>query len=189
MTDVRMTLFDKVRLAREGSAVERCHTREHRQRYSVGHHSLDLVTLITLCWKADHSGELPRAQLLVAAAFHDVPERVTGDVPQPVKELLGERMVLADATVLDAMGVTTILTDEERPYLSGGDKLELYLWCWEQRRGGDPSYMDWVGDYDSWFDDHRSEVPASYLDLLRSVRFEVGLPRLPWPFLKSVGGL
>lgn len=36
-------LINRVRLAREGSAVERCHAHPHLMRYSVGHHSNWLV--------------------------------------------------------------------------------------------------------------------------------------------------
>lgn len=147
-------LFNRVRLAREGAAVERTHAHPHLMRYSVGHHSLDMVTLITLAWQAEH-GRLPRAELLVAAAFHDVPERITGDLPSPVKTKLGAELDAMDDQVLTWLGVGSTrlqLTDAERAYLVGADRLELVLWCLEEAQRGNEAFLDWVEGYHQlWF--------------------------------------
>lgn len=139
-------LFDRVRLAREGAAVERCHAHPHLMRYSVGHHSLDMVTMITLAWLYEH-GVYPRAELLIAAAFHDVPERVVGDVPQPVKHLLGTRVLEAEGLLLRWLGVDVFLTTEEQRWLHEADRLELWLWCREEQQRGNQYFAAWEVEY------------------------------------------
>lgn len=197
---VSMTLYDKIRLAREGAAVERCHTAPHRLRYSVGHHSLDLVNLITLAWQEDHAGALPRAELLVAAAFHDIPERIVGDVPSPIKDLLDGKMEAAEACTLSSLGVFITLTEEENKYLHQGDRLECWLWAVEQVRAGDMNFNAWVAYYsEKWAAsshpiygveqeaNNNALVPA-YYRLWSSVRTN-GLPHLASHTLLMIAGL
>lgn len=179
-------LFDKVRLAREGAAVERCHTAPHLQRYSVGHHSLDLVTLITLAWMEDHERAYPSSMLLVAAAFHDIPERITGDLPQPVKEHIGG-IEGAERATLGWLNVNSVLLPEEQDYLHHGDKLELYLWCWEEAQRGNDGFRGWVSGYQAYW--HDNPPPPAYRNILAAVHEKDGLPILQWDQLKEIAGL
>lgn len=178
------TLFERIKLAREGTAVERCHAHPHLLSYTVGHHSLDLVVLITLSWMHDHDDQLPRPELLIAAAFHDVPERVTGDVPQPVKHLLGPAMQAIDQRVLCYLGVDVGLTEEEEHYLHAGDKLELWLWCWEEERRGNIAFRDWVRDYDKHFKDH--PPPPSYNLIMKNVRSNGAMHRVSSQLIREM---
>jgi 5'-deoxynucleotidase YfbR-like HD superfamily hydrolase len=155
-------LYDRLCLARDGSAVERSHVRPHLQRYSVGHHSLDMVTLLTLCWQYDHQDELPRAELLIAAAFHDVPEGVTGDIASHVKHHFNG-LHDAEYHVLNWLGVNVVLTGEEDQYLRNADKLELWLWCWEEASRGNENFVDWADSYTVWF---RSNPPPPSMALV-----------------------
>lgn len=180
-------LFDRVRLAREGAAVERCHVHPHVGRYSVGHHSLDMVTLITIAWQAAHEGVFPSAALLVSAAFHDVPERITGDVPSPVKDLLGGALDGVDAKVLDWLGVSCALTSEEELWLRACDQVELYLWSLEQLfHHGNTSFAIWVGDYDEYF---RGNPPPWPLQEIMSFAKNTQMRRLPQSQLKEIAEL
>lgn len=180
-------IFDRVRLAREGAAVERCHTHPHPMRYSVGHHTCDLCTLIVLTWQAHHLGDPPSAALLVAALFHDIPEQVTGDVPQPIKHLLGEAVETVDSRVLDWLGVEqTGLTDEEAEWLRVADRVELYLWCCEQmHQNGSYVFRSWLTDYDDYF--VANPPPLVFKRLMYDARG--GMHRLLFSQLKEVGGL
>jgi 5'-deoxynucleotidase YfbR-like HD superfamily hydrolase len=127
----------RVALAREGAAVERAHVIPHLQRYSVGHHSLNLITLLTLCWMDDHDGELPPARLLVAAAAHDLPERRTGDIPGQVKALLPDGMFeRLEGEVLMPLCFLLGLTDYEENWLHCADKLEFWLWTFDEANLG-----------------------------------------------------
>ena len=177
-------LIDRVRLARQGSAVERCHTTPHTQRYSVGHHSLDLITLITLTWQADHNGALPRAELLVAAAFHDVPEVVVGDIPSPAKRLIpGTSLQDAEDVVLAHLGVDVGLTPEEDTWLHLCDKLELTLWCEEESRlRGNKAFDTWG----RWLLGEK-EVPSSIGRRYRDRGFVA--QQLTWAELKEAAAL
>lgn len=181
-----MHLYDKLRLAREGAAVERCHTAPHLLRYSVGHHSLDLVNLITLAWMEDHEDNWPRAQLLIAAAWHDIPERIIGDVPQPVKMLLDGKLDAVEEMVFKSVGVDVNLSSEESRYLHEGDRVELWLWCHEEMSRGNENFLGWITGYDEHFE--KSPPVPAYQRIMEEVRIR-GLPRLEFELLKEVAGL
>jgi 5'-deoxynucleotidase YfbR-like HD superfamily hydrolase len=180
-------LFERVRLAREGADVERCHTYPHSQRYSVGHHSLGIVTLLTLCWQKDHAGELPRSNLLIAAAFHDIPERIVGDVPQPIKVLLAGKLDEAEDRVLTWLGVNVELTEEEQWWLKSADKVELYLWSLEEAwERGFPYFVQWAKDYDGFFD--KNPAPLALFEVMVWAKTNYG-KRIDFTRLKEIAGL
>lgn len=182
-----MNLWDRIRFAREGSAVERCHVHPHARSYTVGHHSLDLVTLLILTWQAAHSGDLPRAQLITAAAFHDVPERVTGDVPQPIKVLLGNVLDAAEERLLVALGVYVELDEYEAKWLKICDRVELYLWSIEEaHQRGYKYFLEWVTDYDNYFEINPPPFPFDkIMNQARAYRGE----RMSFNKLKEIAGL
>jgi len=170
-------LFDRVRLAREGAAVERAHQHPHLQRYSVGHHSLDVVTLVVLCWKHDHGGELPRAELLVAAAFHDVAERVTGDLPSPIKDRCRDALGEIEKEVDRYLGVDVGLREDEQWYLKSCDKLELYLWAHEEASRGNCRFLGWCRVYEqNW---QYEPPPESVKRIVEAVDHAGHIPVLP----------
>jgi 5'-deoxynucleotidase YfbR-like HD superfamily hydrolase len=184
-------LLNRIKLAREGAAVERCHVHPHAQRYSVGHHSLDMVTLIILCWQESHAGELPSSELITAAAFHDIPERVVGDVPQPVKVLMDGALDDAEDNILNWLGVGTqafdLLTDEETAWLAACDRIELYLWCLEEASmRGQAYFWQWVKDYDAFFE--ANPPPEPLARVMREAKTHAG-ERLAFPLLKDIAGL
>lgn len=174
-------LIERIQLAREGSAVERCHVFPHLQRYSVGHHSLDLVTLIAICWAEDHDGDLPSAGLMWRAAVHDLPERITGDQPSPVKETLGNQLIPMEkrAEAFLSNGETPGLADEEEVYLEEGDRLELWLWCHEEAtRGNGARFQPWIVHYWDYWQEHLL-LPPSYRKIIHHVKYH-GLGFLPY---------
>jgi 5'-deoxynucleotidase YfbR-like HD superfamily hydrolase len=178
-------LFDRVRLAREGADVERCHTAPHAERYSVGHHSAGVAQLLVLCWQAAHDGEMPKAGVIAAALFHDTAERITGDVPQPVKHLLDPEIDMVDCRVEEWLGVAPHLTYEEAAYLHAADRVELYLWCVEQRRKGDSSFDSWTEAYDAQFKER--PLPWPFMEVMKMAS-ETTMRRLDWARLKEIAG-
>lgn len=166
MTDP--TLFQRVRLAREGAAVERCHAHPHLMRYSVGHHTCDLLTLLTLCWQSDHNGQLPSAGLLVVASFHDVVERITGDLPSVTKHHTPWADVVEDRA-LTRLGVGVEITDEERDYLNAADSMEVWFWAREELARGNRAFVGWVDYYDNRWggDDPAHWLPHAMNELWR----------------------
>jgi 5'-deoxynucleotidase YfbR-like HD superfamily hydrolase len=181
------SLLDRVRVTREGAAVERCHQLPHALRYSVGHHTLDLMSLLTLSWKLAHDGELPRAELLVAAMYHDTPgERVIGDISSPVKRAIHcEELDEIEVEAQRRIGIEVELTDEENEYLIGADRVEL--WTREQvELLGNKAAESFSQGVDVSMD--AQPPPWPMLDLVEEVRAQ-GIGRLPGNILKEWGGL
>ena len=137
-------LISQLRLMRDASAIERAHIKPHLMRYSNGQHTHDLISVLTLCWRADHYGQMPRAELLLKAHVHDMPELVTGDMPSPTKEALGEVLNTIDRNVERWLGMDFNLTAEEAWYLHAADKFELWLWCWDEHERGNKAFHDWI---------------------------------------------
>lgn len=137
-------LLPRLRFMRDASAIERAHIKPHLLRYSNGQHTHDLMSVLVLCWQEDHGGQLPRAALLLAAHVHDMGELVTGDVPSPTKDAIGERLRDIDVSVERWLGLHSKLTDEEQRYLHAADKFELWLWCWDEHERGNCIFKDWL---------------------------------------------
>ena len=178
-------LIDRVKLSREAAAIERCHQLPHLMRYSVGHHSHDVVSLIIHSWKAAHDGELPRAELIAAAHFHDHPERVWGDVPSPVKDIMAGALDMSEAATLRRLGVDVTLTDEERAYLDGCDRVELYLWAVEEVDRGNKAAQTFV---DARWESFKKRPLPEVLDRLVVEVNQYGLGRLPGDLTLEWGG-
>lgn len=180
----RGSLLDRVKLSREASAIERCHQLPHLMRYSVGHHSHDVVSLVILSWKAAHEGELPRPELIAAAHFHDHPERVWGDVPSPVKDLMGGALDMSEAAVLSKLGIDVSLTEEELEYLDGSDRVELYLWAVEEVLRGNQAAQTFV---DARWESFKKRPLPQVLDQLVVAVNQYGLGRLPGDLTREWG--
>lgn len=182
-------LYTRVQLAREGGDVERCHVHPHLMRYSVGHHTYGVVVLLALCWKATY-GEWPRPELLMAALFHDTDERIFGDLPQPVKLLLGERLKAGEQNVLSFLGLLDRnhlgLSDEEQWWLDSCDRGELYMWSIEEAARGNRYFLAWCDDYDSFFAE--SPPPKAVAYVLEQAKIGHG-QRLSFRRLKVIAGL
>lgn len=137
-------IMSRLRLMRDASAIERAHIKPHLLRYSNGQHTHDLMSLLVLCWQADHGGQTPRAELLLAAHVHDMGELVTGDVPSPTKDALGSNLHNIDSNVERWLDLKFDLTVEEARYLHAADKFELWLWCWDEHERGNRTFSDWI---------------------------------------------
>jgi 5'-deoxynucleotidase YfbR-like HD superfamily hydrolase len=177
---------DRIKLSREAAAIERCHQLPHLMRYSIGLHSHDVVTLVIQSWKCAHNGFLPRAELITAAHFHDHPERVWGDVPSPVKDLMAGGLDMSEVEVLRRLGVDVELTDEELQYLDGADRVELYLWATEEVDRGNRAAQTFVDARLLSFE--KRPLPKVLQDLVDEVR-QNGLGRLPGDLTREWGGI
>jgi 5'-deoxynucleotidase YfbR-like HD superfamily hydrolase len=181
------TLFERIRYHRMAAAIERCHLKPHLMRYSVGHHTHDVVTLLIQCWREAHNGALPRAELLVAAHIHDHPELIVGDIPSPVKDLLEGKLDHVEHNVERWLGLHPELTGEEHLYLASADRFELWLWCYEEMARGNQDVRDWADAYHAaWVD---SPLPWPFMDLIDEVLAAGGVPHVPRSLLNEAGGL
>jgi len=184
---VSASLFERIRFQRMAATIERCHCKPHLMRYSVGHHTHDVVTLLIQCWRESHDGELPRAELLVAAHVHDHPELVVGDIPSPVKDLLGGKLDAVETNVELWLGCHSILTEEEALYLVAADRFELWLWCYEEMSRGNQDVRDWAEAYlIAW---QTKPLPWPFMDLIDEVAAAGGVPHVTRNILNEAGGL
>jgi 5'-deoxynucleotidase YfbR-like HD superfamily hydrolase len=179
-------LFDKIRFQRMASAIERCHMKPHLMRYSIGHHTHDLVTLLIQCWKEAHDGALPRVELLVAGHVHDHPEIITGDVASPIKDLLGEKLAAVDRKAEQWLGCAMDLTEEEALYLHAADRFEFWLWAQEEIARGNVEVHDWSDSYETAW--REKPLPWPFMDLMEEVLAK-GMPHLNREQLFKAGGL
>lgn len=181
------SLFDRICFHRMAAAIERCHCKTHLIRYSVGHHTHDVVTLLIQCWKHAHEGALPRAELLVAAHVHDHPELVVGDIPSPIKDLLGGKLDDVEESVERWLGCHPELTEEEAQYLAAADRFELWLWCYEEMSRGNRDVGDWAESYyQAW---QAKPLPYPFMELIDEVRAVGGVPHVSRDILNTAGGL
>ncbi len=126
------TIIEKVKFTREAAAVSRCHTVPTIGDYPVGGHSFNMLTMLRILWP-----DAPIA-LVWAILEHDIPERLTGDIPAPTKWfkiVSKDELTIAEMEINTAIfGEDTVqkLSDEELRWLSGLDILELYMFCRDQ---------------------------------------------------------
>lgn len=113
--------------------VKRYHS-EDIPAQSVGEHCYGVASLIGCIV------EEPRAELLLAALWHDAAEKLTGDVPYPSKHALLGQVSIALANLEDRIDalfdLRQPLTNDEKIVLKVCDHLELMLYCLHQIRAG-----------------------------------------------------
>ena len=125
-------LVNKVKFTREAAAVRRCHTLPIIGTYEVGGHSYNMLSMLRLL----HPD--PPIRLVWAIQEHDIPERLTGDIPAPTKwfKIVDKaHLTQAEISINDSVfgWVAELkLTDEDLKWLKGLDILELYLFCKDQ---------------------------------------------------------
>ena len=127
-----MITYEQLQMLRATGHVQRCHTTPHHGSYSLAEHCWHVMHLIMSL----HPN--PSLALLKAAAYHDSPEMITGDIPAPAKAdwpNLNQAVKEAEASVLDLIGIPELFHDlgvEDFLWLQLLDRLELYLWCLDQ---------------------------------------------------------
>lgn len=138
----------RVSVMREASRVEREHTMPHHGSYTNGQHSYDMATLLIMFHPE------PSMDLMKAVLLHNVPDRYTGDVPEPAQQSDGEfgkRMAIMAVRIKQSLGISFDLTDQDRVWLRALDKTEQFLWAKEQIMMGNHNAQARVGQLASWF--------------------------------------
>lgn len=180
-------LISQLRLMRDASAIERAHIKPHLLRYSNGQHTHDLMSVLVLCWREDHNGDLPRVELLLAAHVHDMGEIVTGDVPSPTKDSIGSKLIAVDKNVERWLDLDFDLTAEEAQYLHVADKFELWLWCWDEHERGNRAFDDWIATTEiGWV---KNPLPRSFERLRQKINSIRCVGHLTNKELRAAGGL
>lgn len=171
-----MNLTDRIRAVREAAAVQRCHTVPHLSSYSNGAHTYGVCVLLRLLWPDE-------PHLVDFALFHDTPERWTGDVPSQV---IGNHSRLRDALMTEDFRIAQELTLPSEHNLDNAsyiklkacDRLELWLWTWDEEALGNKHVLNMRASLDATFADPGSQTPSRVLDLISKFRHE-GWRRLP----------
>lgn len=126
------TDIQKIKLMREAASVRRCHTAFVIGEYNIGYHTFNMLAMLRYLYPDC------RQELIWAIIEHDIPERLTGDIPAPAKwHGLLDNSNYADFEArftvwLFGDDYSAALTDNEKGWLKGLDLLELYLWCLDQ---------------------------------------------------------
>jgi 5'-deoxynucleotidase YfbR-like HD superfamily hydrolase len=180
-----MTL-ERLKFDRQAARVRRCHTKPYIEPYSIGSHTHNVVSLLALAWR-DQFGELPRAELLLAAQAHDKAELVTGDIPSPVKDLLGEACQEVDTKVERFLFGHLDLTDTETEYLMAADRFELWLWCWDEIRLGNEGVRDWAEGYSNKW--REEPLPSPFNQWFIELQATGGLGQYTAEEVMIIGGL
>ncbi len=181
-----MTPLERLKYDRQAARVRRCHTKPYIEPYSIGSHTHNVVTLVALAWH-DQYGELPRAELLLAAQAHDKGELVTGDFPSPIKDLLDGRLDEVDARIERELFGRLDLTDTETEFLMAADRFELWLWCWDELELGNNGVQDWRQGYEMYWVDH--PLPAPFSIWLKEIKESRGLGQFTAKQVMQIGGL
>lgn len=124
--------LDNLVQARSGGRVERCHAIPHVASYNNASHSWGVALLMWYLWPED----FPR--LAIHCLVHDVPESWVGDIPATtLRYVPGIRSILSDieGRLNRNIGLPgeDELSEEDHQKLKACDRLELYMWCREQR--------------------------------------------------------
>ena len=126
------TVTRKIKFMREAASIRRCHTVPILGDYNVGYHSFNMLAMLRLLWP-----ETP-IRLVWAIVEHDLPERLTGDIPSPVKWfkiVSKDHLAQAEHDILmDVLGsdTLTLLNKDEAKWLAALDIFELALFCRDQ---------------------------------------------------------
>lgn len=168
----------RIWLLREASNVRRCHNTPHHGVYTDGKHTYDMLTLLLELFP-DSSFSLVKAVI-----YHDVGERLVGDLPQSVKwwspDIATHHRAAEDA-VLEALGYKKFidrLTGEEKKHLLLCDRLELMLWCLEQMAFGNMHIINIARVLEGWFVAQKDTLPRIVLEILRDIE-QYGWSRQP----------
>lgn len=142
-----MDLFSRLWSYRYFGHVNRFHCeRMIGEKPTVYHHSASVgIILIAIL------GDKLSVNLLKAALLHDLEERITGDIPAPVKWEAKGLIGALEERVRDHFQIPEPgLTDEEVKYLKAADFLDAVLNCLEQRLLGNRFIDDCFDNYERY---------------------------------------
>ncbi len=155
---------------REAGAVRRLHCYYVIGEYNVGIHTFNMLGLTRLLWPDC------RAELLWAILEHDLPERVTGDIPATTKwrgYIHDVDMAAWENRILQEFGMDephgNKLSPQEKKFLKGVDLIELWMFCREQVQMGNKTLSAVCETVAKYFNDNWSQthpvIQKAWLDL------------------------
>lgn len=136
MTYKQKTLPQRVKFAREAGAVRRLHVHRVIGGYDIAQHTFNALCLLRLL------NEEADRELFWALLVHDLPERLTGDIPAPVKWVGGwfnrDQYEEIEKSILQGIGFGSDfkLSEKNQMWLKFIDACEFYMTCLDQEMLG-----------------------------------------------------
>lgn len=144
------------KFVREAGKIRRCHTQTTVGEYTVAEHTFNMLCMLKLLY--------PEAPIEVIHYIlgHDIPERLTGDIPATAKwfGIIDERLDTVEDAILKECGFYTKMEEEWYLVVKCIDLLELYLWCRDQDLLGNQCMRKMQNRIDLWFDKLGHRIPA-----------------------------
>lgn len=123
----------RIAFIRQGSEVERYHTKRMLQRNDVGHHSYHVAWLANIMMRAGEHNPAAHHRVVMAALAHDLAEHITGDMPGDFKREMGIRDEFSgyEDSYLTEVGLNynDQMTAEEERILKMADMMEGAFYC------------------------------------------------------------
>ncbi len=169
----------KVKLLREAAAVRRCHTATVIGEYNIGIHTFNMLVMLRFLWP-----DAPR-DLIWAVLEHDLPERLSGDIPSPAKAYgIVDRNLLGD---FEFQFLSWIfgrvshagLGEVENGWIKGLDLLELIMWTKDQVTMGNMNSMVMANKARAYMA-RDTTIPLPIRELL------IQLDRMDWIFQEDL---
>lgn len=147
--------------------VERAHVIPHVRPYTVAQHTYGVCCLCQLLWPS-------QPHLLEFALFHDLPERWTGDVPGQVLNMTPAlRKIFSemdqDISMRFQLPSEHKLSKHDRACLKAADRLELWLWTYEEEAMGNRLVLGCRAELDTLFD-NAADLPPEVRSIINHVR-------------------
>lgn len=172
-----LSLVEAIKFYREGADVQRCHTIRTIGEYSVGHHSFNILAMLRLL---KPNADVP-IEVIYAIIDHDIPERLTGDIPAPTKwsglvdrgalNLFEDLLISKIAGKSYEHSVLPTLDDGKwLPWIRGLDILELYLFTLDQIAMGNKIVDKMRIRIDQYIISAKSKYPEEVLDLYFKIK-------------------
>lgn len=163
---------NRVKFAREGASVRRMHTSPIIREYTNGLHSFNMLSMLFILHPTPYFCQ----RLAWAILQHDIPERLTGDVPAPAKWygiINAEETDNVERSVnLSVFGEHCAdgLTVAEEAWLKSLDLLEFYLFCRDEVALGNSNMQLKVNDCEKHIENIKLTWPPQVLDFYYEVK-------------------
>lgn len=169
---VGITAIEKQIAILDGGFIERYHVKGQRKlmRQSVADHSWRMATIIFCLYSTADGDHVLTAGLVLAALFHDVSERVTGDMPANVKRhnpAIEQAMHEVSTAEEVRLGIRFNLNEDQQRVLGWADRYEGALHCWDEYEMGNQKIVPTLMRYFEYCMDKKYELADATLEANR----------------------
>lgn len=159
--------------AREGGAVERCHTLPHIGSYNNAQHQWGAAMLYLQL-----RGDTAQFKTVKAIMVHDLGERWVGDIPAPSKWSMSNKTALEISSMEDRclchLGVHEELDEDETKWLKAVDLLDLFLWANNQLNTGNRACQQLIDNIAAHLNrpEIQKEIPPAVMEVYTDYRWQ-----------------